>query len=109
MSISSYRRNVARGVTGKYSPACFPAALEKLSPANQLPPQTYRRYRGVMKQFDTAVGQERRQINPNYKQSISEIAWELGEIEFDKIEFERAETYRDFSRVVRALLRHDYR
>lgn len=109
MSISSYRRNVSLGVTGKFTETCYPAALEQLSPRNRFEPTMYRKYARFAKWYENLEGQGKRQGNPAYKDMLSEMAWSLGEVEFDDIEFERADTYRDFSRIVRTMLRHDYR
>lgn len=109
MSIPSYRRNVRRGVTGERTDTCYLAALEQISPYDSLEPSTYRKYQRFIRFWDKTSGQEKRKINPLFKDLISQVAWELGEVEFDEIEFERVETYRQFSNTVRALLRHDFR
>jgi hypothetical protein len=109
MSISSYRKNVAKGVTGKYSDTCFPAAFEQISPYNRFEPQIYKKYCRFVSWYGRQEGQDKRQRNPVYKDMLAEIAWNLGEVDFDNIEFERAETYRNLSRIVRKLVRHDYR
>lgn len=109
MSMSSYRRNVARGVTGIKTDTCYLASLEKISPYNQLSPETYIAYQRFMGSYFTYEGQEKRKVNPQYKELIRQMAWELGEVEFDQVAFERADTYRAFSSTVRSLLRHEYR
>lgn len=109
MSISSYRRNVSRGVTGKYTNTCFPAALEQVSPGNRLEPRIYRKYERFINWHYRLEGQDKRQYNPAYKDMLADMAWGLGEVDFDDIEFDRAETYKDFSRIVRQLIRHEYR
>ena len=109
MSLSSYRRNVRRGVTGADKPTCYPSSLEKISPRHKLSPETYIEYQRFIRRWETLQGHEKRQINPTYKKLIGQMAWELGEVEFDQVVFERADTYRAFSSVVRTLLRHEYR
>ncbi len=109
MSIPSYRRNVWRGVTGQDTDTCFPAALEQVSPYCHLSPETYVAYERFVHGWNRLKKNNPRAINPRYKDLIGQIAWELGGIVFDDIEFERANTYREFSTIVRRLLRHEYR
>lgn len=109
MSIASYRRNVRLGVTGRDTETCCPAALEQVSPRHGFEPEIYTKYLEFVNWYDALEGQDRRQRNPAYKRMISEMAWQLGEVEYDDIEFYRAETYREFSNIVRTLMRHEYR
>lgn len=109
MSMSSYRRNARLGVTGPKTNTCFPAAFDKISPYYGIAAETYRGYKKFMRQYDLLEGQERRKINPTYKEFIDRFAWELGGYTYNDVIFERAETYREFSNTVRKLMRHEYR
>jgi hypothetical protein len=109
MSIPSYRRNVWRGVTGQDTDTCFPAALEQISPYCHLSPDTYIAYERFMRGWSRLKKKDPWAVNPRYKDLIGQMALELGGADFDEVEFERAETYREFSTMVRKLLRHEYR
>lgn len=109
MSIPSYRRNVWLWVTGQDTDTCFPAALEQISPYCHLSPDTYKTYERFIHGWARLKKKDPWAVNPRYKDLIGQIAWELGGVDFDEVEFERANTYREFSIIVRKLLRHDYR
>ncbi len=109
MSMASYRRNVSLGVTGQVTDTCYPAALEQISPYNRLNPDTYKKYEKFVRAWDKLKKKNPHAINPTFKDLISEVAWELGEIEFGDIYFDRVNTYREFSTTVRKLLRREYR
>lgn len=109
MSIPSYRRNVSLGVTGQYTDTCYLAALEQVSPGNRLQPDTYVVYQRFLKKWNSLSGQDTRKANPMFKTMLERIAWELGELTFDDIEFERPQTYGQLRNIVGKLIRRDYR
>src|SRR5205807_5751291 len=106
MSIPSYRRNVSLGVTGQYSPTCLPASLEQISPYHKLDPDIYVDYRRFINHYHKL---NKRQWNPAWKVTIDCILEELGGFTHEDVVFERAHTYGEFSRIVRKLIRADFR
>ncbi len=108
MSIASYRRNRAAGVTGRWTGTCFPASLEQISPRNSLEPDTYVRYTEVLDYIETLQGQEKRQANPFYKILYEELIEELGST-YDQVVFARLKSPCSFRSGVRRLLQEGCR
>lgn len=106
MSITSYRRNVSTGATGLYTPTCFPAALEQISPEHRLQPSDYRRYRGgigTLNRLFSEGGQSRRQINPFSKRLFASIIEPSGCDLYD-VEFRRVRNSYNLGRLVHSAL-----
>jgi len=97
MSLRSYRRNVALGVTGASTPTCLPAALEQVSPYNQLPPDIYKAYRKHAKDSDLA---STRELNARKREVFAKIAPHLGKFTCEDIEMELAPTEQIFKDMV---------
>jgi len=108
MSMSSYRRNRRTGLTSKWTPTCFPAALEQISPKHSLSPASYVGYLEFLETIESLKGQEKRRRNPLFKALLVELAEELGS-SYDEIIFERYNTARAFRTGVRGLLRNSCR
>lgn len=101
MSLSSYRHNVALGVTGSTMPTCLPAALEQISPRHELEPVTYRHYRGFIRRADFS---DTRQYNAEQSLILDEIAQSLGGLSCRDVETELVHNVADFRQVVRYFL-----
>lgn len=106
MSLRSYRRNVALGVTGARKPTCLPAALEQISPDHKLPPATYKSYRGFIRRLDVS---EVRRANAQQREMLDEILPYLGGISCRDLELARVKTCLDFRRLIRELASDEYR
>lgn len=109
MSESSYRQNVKKGVTGRYLPTCFPAALERISDCHQLNPEIYQTYKSFVSWFPEDEPRISRVLNPSYKEMITQIVWELGELTCDDVEFYAVDNFKEFTSTVRALVRRECR
>ncbi len=109
MSIASYRRNVARRVTGPFIPTCFPAALEQISPYHSLPPGVYREYKDFVNWYGQLRREARETNNDELEYVIDRIVGSLGGLTCRDVLFKRAETPLGFKRIVNQLIAQDYR
>lgn len=85
MSLSSYRQNVRRGVTGKNTSTCFPAALEKISPDHRLPPKVYEEYQEFVKWHDSLDGIGHLQATEIHSKTLTNIVEHLGSFCSDQL------------------------
>lgn len=109
MSAASYKRNRQLGVTGRYTPTCFPAAFDQISPRHEIRPQTYRKYHRGANRFDRLTGQERRQRNPLLCDMFGAIAMDLGDLALSDFVFSRTRSLSEFTETVKKLIDQDYR
>jgi hypothetical protein len=107
MSISSYRRNEARGVTGPYKPTCFPASLEQLSPYS-LPPRVYREYQDFIGWYYLLRKEHREQRIDEYVDMVDELVEPLGNLCCRDLVFKKATTPVGLKRVVNRLIAEGY-
>lgn len=107
MSERSYWRNVSRGVTGSQLPTCYPSALERVSPSFSLSPDIYQTYASFMNWYREGDPVVSRILNPCYKEMITQIAWELGGLTCDEVEFYSVDTFREFSQTVKQLVKRE--
>lgn len=98
MSVRSYQRNRALGVTGTRMPTCLPAALEQISPNNHLSPAVYRSYRRYAKNSDDYTS--KREQNARKRGIVDEIAPYLGNFTCRDIEMELAPTEQIFTEMI---------
>lgn len=111
MSISSYRRNVRAGVTGRNKPTCFPSAFEQISPNHELSTVDYNRYTrkiGTVDKLYKKGGHSKRQINPIIKKLFSATVEPLG-CDYDDIEFRRVKNAYNLRRLVASALNQECR
>lgn len=108
MSMASYRRNEARGVTGPYLPTCFPASLEQMCPYGGLRPKTYRNYLEFIDWYYPLKKTRREANNEHYKEMMDVVAWDLGKLSCEDLVFKQATTPRGMERILRKLWAEDY-
>ncbi|MBI3624243.1 hypothetical protein HY218_01275 [Candidatus Saccharibacteria bacterium] len=100
MSRTSYRHNVALGVTGRNTSTCLAAVFEILSPEGRLQPKTYRTYERYIGLERKLQGQARRLSNPMMKEMYRMVVDELEDRSFDDLDFRDVRSERDFLRQV---------
>lgn len=108
MSVSSYRLNVAKGVTGASTYTCFPAALEQVSPSHRFDPEVYLRYKDTIDLVESFEGQDLRKKNPILRDLYADLAERLG-CHYGDILFERLRSIGEFSERVIELLDSSHR
>lgn len=109
MSIASYRRNVALGVTGRYFETCFPSAFEKISPDHQLTPEIYRLYPDFLARYNTTDAVGRYYMSEEYETFFNRMAGQLGGLSCEQAVFFRPKTAVGFAARINCLLAKGYR
>lgn len=107
MSIASYRRNVARGVTGPYKPTCFPASLEQLSPYS-IPAQAYLEFTNFIGWYYNLRKEHRDQALDQFTEALDGLVQTLGGLCCEDLIFKRATTAIGLKRVVNRLIADDF-
>jgi hypothetical protein len=108
MSIRSYKRNRALGVTGANTPTCFPSALEQVARHGSFDPDAYEYYTQYINEIDELTGQGKRKMNPWFKEVCDALAANLMGFTFEDFWFYRAHTAEDFTDTVRTTLDEGY-
>ncbi len=107
MSIASYRRNVARGVTGPTKPTCFPASLEQLSPYS-IPPRAYLEYKDFINWYSDLRKEQRDLAVGQYAEMVDVLVESLGGLCCQDLVFKRVTTLIGLKRVVNKLIAEDF-
>lgn len=109
MSITSYRQNVRRGVTGSRFPTCFPSALEKISHKHRLPPNVYSEYQEFVAWHDSLGDLERLKETDEHETIINNIVINLGELTCEKLVFSHVTRRHRFREYLGRLVSSSYR
>jgi hypothetical protein len=108
MSITSYKRNVALGVTGPEIGTCLPSALDQLTKYRGVKTETYRLYPDIVDAALAYNGHDKRDRNPLYRYIYARIATELG-ADYDDCLFLRLRTRRGFVNSIGRLVEQGWR
>jgi hypothetical protein len=106
MSMESYRRNVRRGVTGRYTETCFSAVCEMLSPG-ELKPETHKAYEHFVNWYSLLPRQGLREA-PAFAVMLDLIFTDLGYTSWRDIEYRKASTQFVLKEVVDNFVRRDH-
>lgn len=108
MSIASYRRNVARGVTGPRKPTCYPAAIEQILPNHALRPDTYVYYKDFAEWIAQYGPKQRETFLEECEEAYDYLFANLGGLSCKDVDFRRANSVLGFKRIVNQLLRDGF-
>ena len=108
MTLSSYKVNVALGVTGREMETCMPASWEQVVDYGGFSPGVYPRCPDFVRWYNPLSEQQQHKHAGAFYEVLDNMAWELGGYGCDDIVFKRAASRQGFERTIRQLLAKDF-